>query len=217
VAVLIGDQDALLDDDPSAHGTGFDRAGAISAGWADGVPACVALPGDPPPMVQGQVSFSTGDDLPFDQLVPVGLDVLDAADPSAVLAADAVRLDGCPGAQSGTKHCGDGTVGVDAAELRDLYDEFGDMAAWVPLVRAHRDAAGAPGGPGGRHDCAVGALAADMLQGQYSPTTDDTVTLSAQDLDEIVLQLSRDSSGDEAFARLAELRRGFDQGWAACT
>jgi predicted metalloprotease len=216
-AVVIGDQEGLNFDDPSAHGTAFDRAGAMSTGWDRGVAACVELATLPPPTVQGSVFADLGTgDLPFEQLVQVGVELLDASYPSSGLGIDNVRLGGCDGGGAGTQACGDGTIGVDESELADLYDSIGDMAAWVPLVEAYLDeVSGGRGAPD--IDCAMGALAQSMLgEGLYLPSIDDSISLAAEDLDELLLQRSRDADGAEAFERLDAIRSGFEGGWAAC-
>jgi hypothetical protein len=217
-SVVIGDQEGLTFDDPIAHGTAFDRAGAMSAGWEGGVEACVDLAEFPPLTVQGSVfaDFGAGD-LPFEQLVVVGVELLDASYPSGPLGIENVRMGGCDYGSVGTSACGDGTIGVDEAELADLYDSIGDMAAWVPIVQAYIDeVSGGSGAPD--IDCAMGALAQSMLgEGLYLPSLDDSISLAAEDLDELVLQRSQDADGAEAFERLEQVRNGFEGGWSACS
>jgi predicted metalloprotease len=218
-AVVVADGVGLTADDPLAHGTGFDRAGAMLTGWDGGAASCVELGVNPPATVQGAVAPSMGPgNLPFGDVVPVGIDMLDAAYPGADLGQDAVRLDGCDGqAVDGTRACDDKTISVDQGHLRRLYQDYGDMAAWVPIIEAYLEADGKPAGPGGHYDCEVGALAQSMLgEGLYSNTAQDTISLSSDDLDEILYQLSFDTTGKEAFTRISKVRAGFEGGWAAC-
>lgn len=69
-------------DDPSAHGSGFDRASAFSDGLSEGAERCAAF-GDEPPVVVQEVfesaeEESTGGNLPAEELLPVLVEDLEA-------------------------------------------------------------------------------------------------------------------------------------------
>jgi hypothetical protein len=216
-SVVIGDQEPLMIDDPSAHGTAFDRAGVMSIGWEGGVSACVDLVEDPPRTVQGSVEIvEGGGDVPFDEVVTIAVEALDVSNPGPDLGLENVSVRGCGSSRDGTAACGDGTIGVDIDQLADLYDSIGDMAAWVPIVEAYLTEVDGEAAAT-RTDCAMGALARSMLgDGLLLPSSGTYIALSSEDLDELVLQLSAGVSGQVAFERLAALRSGFDVGWRAC-
>ena len=210
-AVLIGDSVELSALDPMAHGTGFDRAGASWTGWNEGLGACVALGTDLPVTVQGNLPAGGGGDLDRELVVPVVLDVMASTFPGRVLGpGDVVRA--CTGGGRGTRACADGTLAIDEDEVSELYDEFGDMAAWVPVITAYVEL------DGGRWNswCAAGALAGELVDGVDSASAGTTIYLSGEDLDELLIQVSQEADGADGFARIETVRRGFVDGWSAC-
>ena len=120
----------------------------------------------------------------------------------------------------------DGTVRFDERAIRPLYDEVGDFtlgyllgAAWVehtigPTVRDEDDTVRTL-----RRDCFTGVWVADITTGlRRDPRRASTVVTSPGDLDEAITTLITldDSTGPDAFDRIAAFRAGVLDGPDAC-
>jgi predicted metalloprotease len=156
--------------DPTAHGTGFDRIGAFSEGYEGGVEACAAYPDR---FEQGdlviveipfgsQADFERGGDLPLSELVPALLAdledfwkvVFSEMGEAWTPVADVVPVDPetdevtCGETYSGKElvnaafYCvDDNTVYIDDVNLVPALDEIGDYAVATEIARQYAYAA----------------------------------------------------------------------------
>ena len=152
-------------DDPSAHGSGFDRVNAFEEGYSTGATRCADYVNEPPIVIplefSSQAELDSGGDLPYDDIAPLITTDLEAY--WTLVLPEVYGLEWTPLAAYGPYYvsepdtlpaCGD--EDVDAEEyagnafycpaddyvawddeelMPELYDNFGDFA--VALVIAH--------------------------------------------------------------------------------
>lgn len=216
--IFVRDAPGSDPNDPSAHGSGFDRVRAFQDGYNGGPVLCATYVDDPPFIDQlpfTEADLATQGNLAFDEVVPLVQQDLDD-----FFSANVSSFEG-PGDPFGV---------IPEDELTQLHAEIGDgaVAAVFGMLWAERAQAAAGEDLDGQdqllqRSCLVGAWLGDILRDQRDGTVDreSGVSLSPGDLDEVIitfLQLTEEamSGGGVAFEALGDMREGVFGGLDRC-
>ncbi|HEY8218259.1 MAG TPA: neutral zinc metallopeptidase [Acidimicrobiia bacterium] len=198
LAALISIRDApgSSPDDPGAHGSAFDRTGALQTGFLNGPTACAAYYDNPPFVVE--IPFSSeeeaahGGNLPPDVVIPaavqllnsfyrdvvpdvyrplprdhvIGYDLTNKQEPPTFCGATLTR----EGAANRVLYCAaDQTIGFHRKYLRHVYDDIGDFGVVTLIADAWATHVQTLQGTPGVAEGAQGAeLAADCSSGAFT-------------------------------------------------
>ena len=150
-------------EDPSGHGTGFDRVGAFQEGFINGVARCADFIDNPNPRIDlqflSQQDFANNGNLPFDEILqalPLALDTywLPTLEASSIAFTSPTLVPFT--ADAGPPACDDrspdslvntatfcvttNTIVYDDGFVRDLYGRLGDLSFGYPIASAYSDA-----------------------------------------------------------------------------
>jgi predicted metalloprotease len=223
-----------------AHGNGFDRVGAFQDGYEGGAKTCAAYESDPPAITESgytsEADYASGGDMSLADVLPAVTDSLSSywgKDAPKVVAYNSGNAPSCDADTDGgvlvasVTYCpSDNTIAYDRSTMIKAHDSIGDFASGVLLATEWSSAVEhgkgqSLGSTAARKTatCMTGAYAAS-IDGNSSRASNDSITLSPGDLDEVVSMLvAADShSGDRgtAFSRVSAFRTGFFRGAGAC-
>jgi predicted metalloprotease len=224
-----------------AHGNGFDRVRAFQDGFEGGAQACASYQNSAPPVTEtaytSQADYMNGGNMSLDEVLPAvtkSLGVYWGKDAPKVVAYTNGTAPSCDGHSDGgvlvdsVTYCpADNTIAYDSATMLQAHNDMGDFASGVLLATAwsssvqHAEGR-AIGTPGAREqaECLAGAYTAS-LDGSTRNSRADSITLSPNDLDEVVSMLvAADGHGGgrgTAFSRVSSFRTGYFSGSDACT
>jgi predicted metalloprotease len=205
-------------DDPSAHGSGFDRVAAFEQGFDDGASQCATYFDSPPVTTEAEFEnaedAATGGNLPAEEVIPSTVDLLNsyyqAVEPSLYqpLTIDDIRTYDGSGPKSRLPKCGgsrlarkdvknrifycldDGYIAFDEPYLQHVYDDIGDFGVATLLANTWATYVQKLQGFPGVDDNAVNAVfGADCYTGSFSASLFNESLLSSGDLDETVQAL----------------------------
>src|SRR5262245_7932354 len=196
-----------------AHGNGFDRVRAFQDGYEGGAEVCADYANDPPRVTESaytsRTDYLNGGDMGLAELLPAMQDSLSSywdTEPS-VVAYDAPDAPTCDGDTDGgvlsdaVTYCpSTNTIAYDRATLQQVHGSIGDFAAGVLLAAewssAVQHAEGHELGTTDARrtaDCLTGAYASSLDENNSTynstPTSSRDITLSPDDLDEVVSML----------------------------
>jgi len=212
-------------DDPSAHGSGFDRVRALQEGVDRGAAFCARYPEDQPALTEipfnSPEEAATGGNLTLGDLVPLVVEDLNAFYGQVVT--------GFKGATEADV-MGDGDT---VSFLQDLTEKIGDGAAGLALGIIWAQFAQRQVGADEGRDASARLLQQACMAGGWlatvfpreGRTAEEGLQLSAGDLDESILALialAKAEKGFEAsedgalFELVADLRQGVIEGFDSC-
>jgi predicted metalloprotease len=224
--VEVRDQPGVSIDDPSAHGTGFDRVRSLQEGFEQGAEHCSTYIDNPPSLIDLQFSeadIETGGNLPLDELIPLVVEDLNDFYGEEV-----------PGFEGSSENAVESSSDA-MDQLEDLHDRVGDNGAGVVLALVWaRFAQQQTGSLEGRDEfgqllqqaCLTGGWFLDVLErttGEQAPE-DQGIIFSPGDIDEAVIALidlgtpedTGESTGGGLFELVAAMRQGITDGFDSC-
>ena len=226
-----------------AHGNGFDRVRAFQDGFEGGASACARYETDPPRVTESaytsRTDYVNGGDLSLSQLLPAVQSSLSSywGETPDVVAYDAPDAPSCDDDTDGGVLADDviycpstNTIAYDRATMQHAHDTIGDFAAGILLAAEwsssmQHQKGQSLGSTDARRaaECLTGAYTSslDASSPRSRTTSNDDISLSPGDLDEVVATLvaadSHDGDRGTAFKRVSAFRTGYFRGAGACS